>query len=391
MSRVWMPWLLAGVLISPIASAQTLLNAWDSAQTYDAKYQMALATRDVDSEEQTIGRAALLPQVAASAARGRAKTISTVPTLVGTRQTEEFYTTENWIVQLRQTLFDATDWANFRSSQARKRMADATLAASKQSLGLRLFESAARMAQAQAELQAAEVALVTGKQVRNATAAQWQAGELTRADAKRAQARATQAKRDRDTALANLKEAQALWQSVVGQPVGQITLSTLQAESLVLPGDDTFTLMETAAINNPAMQAARYGAEMVAQQVKAARAGHYPTVDLVASKGFSNSETDNTIGSEYDTSRVQVQVQVPIYSGGATSARVRQALARERLAQAEMKDTYARLNATLAGQVQRFRAQQAGLQAALDAHEAADAQYRQAELGRLAGTATHWA
>lgn len=379
---------LAWLPMAQPAAAQSLLNAWDAAQLNDAQYQKALATRDMDIEDANINRANLLPQLGASGAYGRAKTISTFPTMAGPIEREQYYNTENWVIQLRQAIFDGTDWANYRSGQAREQMAQATLVAAKQSLGLRLVEAATQLAQSMTNLQTAELQVHTKTQVFNVVNAQWRAGEASRADVKKAQSSVSLAKRDREAAAANVEEAKALWMNVVGLPVSQVLINEFTPDSLTLPGKEAFELRETAALNNPAMQAARYAVEMTQQQVRAARAGHLPTVDLVASHGYNNSETDNTIGNEYETSRVQLQMQLPLYSGGSTSARVRQNLARERIAKAELKDTNARLHSTLASQVARFEAAKVAMQAAVEARDAADAQFRQAELGRRAGTAT---
>src|SRR5690606_35549005 len=81
---------------------------------------------------------------------------------------------------------------------------------------------------------------------------------------------------------------------------------------------------------------------------RVARSGHFPAIDLVASRGdqdFDGTEVSrNTAGNitrrPGDQSRVTdsvgIQVTIPIYSGGATSSRVRQRVylhraARERL------------------------------------------------------------
>jgi len=61
--------------------------------------------------------------------------------------------------------------------------------------------------------------------------------------------------------------------------------------------------------------------------VEKARAGHMPTVDLVAQRSRNNSANDTTIHQLYLTSQVGLQVNIPLFAGGYVNASVRQALA----------------------------------------------------------------
>jgi outer membrane protein TolC len=86
-----------------------------------------------------------------------------------------------------------------------------------------------------------------------------------------------------------------------------------------------------AQSNNPDLQLARARLALVQLEVEKARAGHHPTVDLVGQRAISKSENTQFPSSSYLTTQVGVQINVPLYSGGATDSAVRQALAnRER-------------------------------------------------------------
>jgi outer membrane protein len=94
-------------------------------------------------------------------------------------------------------------------------------------------------------------------------------------------------------------------------------------------------------------------AEITRDNISLQRGGHYPSVDLVVSRGNQDvtgsrrytfadpttglpTATISPLSSTTDDTTVSLQLTVPIYSGGATSSRVRQAeylhrAARERL------------------------------------------------------------
>jgi outer membrane protein len=88
--------------------------------------------------------------------------------------------------------------------------------------------------------------------------------------------------------------------------------------------------VEFSLKNNYILKASRLQAEASLQNAKAYKAGHLPTVG--ASLGYSDTETDGTLeGSPIDRttdgSTISIRMDVPIYAGGATSGRSRQAYA----------------------------------------------------------------
>ena len=83
-------------------------------------------------------------------------------------------------------------------------------------------------------------------------------------------------------------------------------------------------------------QAFKVAEEEVARQ----RGGHYPTLDLVATHGYNKSTnvyTTTPTPNESHTSQVGLQLNVPLYGGGNTSSRTREAEARREQARATLE------------------------------------------------------
>jgi outer membrane protein len=85
--------------------------------------------------------------------------------------------------------------------------------------------------------------------------------------------------------------------------------------------------LEVAAVNNLNIQIQQDAAKFAEQEIIRQRAGHLPTLDAVASytDTYANGSA-NGIGSELQTAVIGVQLQMPLYQGGAISSRVRQAV-----------------------------------------------------------------
>jgi outer membrane protein len=101
--------------------------------------------------------------------------------------------------------------------------------------------------------------------------------------------------------------------------------------------------VEMAEASAATVQASQARYEIAVREVERQRAGHYPTLDLVASRG--RSSTSNTVvggvagvgsGSDTDSTTVGLQLNLPIFSGGATMSRDREAVALKERAVADL-------------------------------------------------------
>lgn len=375
---------------APNASpALSLMAAWDQAQRHDATFQRALAERDADAEDAIIGRAQLLPQVSVSGSLGKANTISTRQGLLGPVSTEEKYDTESWALQIRQALFRPRALIAYVQGKVVASQAEFRLEAARQNLSLRLIEASALIARSESSLRAAELQRATQGQLVVLVERQQKAGETTRSDVARARADYLAAVREVARQRSELARARETWQQIVGSVPVPMRLDARLVDRLALPLDGQLdTLMQRAEQRNPAFTAARKEIEAARLDVRRAQGDRLPAVDLVASRSFNDSESDNIIGSAFDTSRVAVQASMPLFTGGSLSAGVRQAMARQRVAEAQLRELQARARVMLSADVLVYEETRTAWVAAEASEVSARAALRQAELGRLAGTAT---
>jgi outer membrane protein len=99
-------------------------------------------------------------------------------------------------------------------------------------------------------------------------------------------------------------------------------------------------------LNNPQLALAQAGSELAEKEVTRNRAGHLPTVDLVANYS-SNSANGSSfgVGSDTTSKTVGVQLNIPLYQGGAVNSRSREAQANSDRAKQELEN--ARRNVAL--------------------------------------------
>ena len=105
------------------------------------------------------------------------------------------------------------------------------------------------------------------------------------------------------------------------------SLATVKSDIQVQPLNKAMQDWQQVAIeNNLNIQIQQDAAKLAEQEMARANAGHLPTLDAVASYGsnYSNGGTSG-VGNDLQNATIGLQLQVPIYHGGAISSRVRQA------------------------------------------------------------------
>src|SRR6185503_19153790 len=90
--------------------------------------------------------------------------------------------------------------------------------------------------------------------------------------------------------------------------------------------------------------------EFATKEIERARAGHLPTVDAFATYTDAGNQpgTVGIAGIDTKTGVVGVELKFPIYQGGITSSRVREAIANEEKARQDLEN--ARRTAELTAQ-----------------------------------------
>jgi len=73
------------------------------------------------------------------------------------------------------------------------------------------------------------------------------------------------------------------------------------------------------------------------QEVERNRAGHYPTVDAVASYAVNNGQNFGSTQVDTRIASIGLELNLPIYQGGLTSSRVREAVANQEKARQDLE------------------------------------------------------
>ncbi len=318
-----------GMLICSSVQALDLMEAYRLAISGDATFQAARATAAAAREAVPQARAGLLPQISASASRSRNSTEQTSPNLLGEDVSRNYdYFAKNASINLRQPLIRFGNLAHYYQAEAQVAAAEATLENDTQMLALKVAGNYFDTLVAREKLESIRIQKEAYAGQLAAAERALQAGFGTRTDIDDAQARLDMAAAQEIEARLQVRVMEKTLAGVVNQRIQAEQLARIDDMRLQLEmpqPDNLEAWISRAEENNPELRAIRHSIEVAERELDKGRAAHLPTLDLVASRSKSDSDSNNTIGNQYLTSSVGVQLTIPIYSGGQVNSVIRQA------------------------------------------------------------------
>ncbi len=328
--------LLALSLAAPAAFAENLLDVYRLAQTNDPAWARALAAHQANIEKGPQGRALLLPSVLFNASAAKLNQDSKTAIIDGSFR----YRSDTYNVQITQPLYRKQNFAAYAQGLSGVSQAEAELAIARQDLIL-------RAGGAYFDVLAAHDTLDYSTDEKQAIARQlalatrnYNVGTKTLVDVHEAQARLDQAHAQEIVADIDLHSKQeALIQITRGAPAALATLTARLPLENPEPADpEKWTA--AAQAQNPQIKVQEQALEIALQEIEKNRGGHYPTLDLVASRSYGDAG-GSVFGTpiESTTDQIALQVQVPLFQGGSIASKVRESLARRDEAREGLEQT----------------------------------------------------
>jgi outer membrane protein len=110
---------------------------------------------------------------------------------------------------------------------------------------------------------------------------------------------------------------------IVGRPVKERLNRVRGDRQLQVSAQSLESWVRDGIALNPALKANESGVEAAGAALRSGKGGHYPTLSLNLSAQQTNEGYNNSLAPRTDSYVAGIGLQVPLYSGGSTSARVR--------------------------------------------------------------------
>ncbi len=324
---------LAALGISIPVGAADLLETYRAAQGQDPVFAAARAAQRAGQEKLAQGRAQLLPSVNLNA--NSTYSDNTIQ-YRGASPSPSRYNSHGYGVNLVQPLFRQQNWQAYSVAELQVAQSEAQFRNAEQDLVMRVAQAYFDVLLAQDNVQLAEAQKTAIFEQLQQAKLNFEVGTATITDTHEAQARYDLVSAQEIAAQGNVEIKKSALQQLTHSKPGSLRQLGAQFKSELPQPAAMGKWVEQAQQHNPQLAVALASAELAEKELVRNRGGHYPTLDLVAS--YSENFTNLGVGSESSSKVIGVQFNLPLFQGGATQSKWREAEANRDRARAELEN-----------------------------------------------------
>jgi len=324
---------VTGIMLHPV-SATTIQEVLELALIEDSEYKQARYKSEQADADEALARSSLLPQLTATASKSRNRLDVKETTSDVYELGEQRFKSNEINLKLTQTLYEYGKWALLDQKQALMRKSLAEMFLAKQALILKTVEVYGAVLLSEAEIKRAKSASSLAKQTAEDLKNRYEIDSALQADYLKAQAQLDLSYADTLQAENSLIIARRELFNLTGKEIS--FLQEIDDTSIHIDKnkklDDWF---EQVNAFNSEVLVARENYTAALELVKSEWSKHYPSLDLIAQYTDSDEEGGSIGGLVQDETSVILQLSIPVYSSGATHARVSNAEAAKNIAYEE--------------------------------------------------------
>ncbi|MEO6563205.1 MAG: TolC family protein, partial [Nitrosospira sp.] len=305
--------LIAGAVLHTPLHAADLMEIYREALEQDAQYSAARAAHQAAQEKLPQGRAGLLPTLTLSGVRRR-QLIDRVG------HPEVSIDNSSLTITATQPIYRKESFAIYEQSKIQVAQADSQFVIAAQDLILRVAQAYFDVLSSQVNVEVAEAQKkAIGEQLGQAKR-NFEVGTSTIVDTYEAQARFDLTVSQEIAAKNDLEIRKRTLQQIIGRmPDSFIRPNEQAADLFTLKYANMQDWINVAEQNNLALKVQQAVYEIAKHDVERAKAGHYPTLDLVAiysdQKGVGGTITG--VGINLTSKEIGVQLNLPLFQGFA--------------------------------------------------------------------------
>jgi outer membrane protein len=338
--------LLSLLALSGTVRAADLLEVFHVAQVNDPVFAAARAARQAGQEKLPQGRALLMPSInlSANTTFNDQTTNYQAGSPLSASSGNKRYNSNGYGVSLAQPLFRAQNWLAYTEAQLQVEQADAQYKIAEQDLVLRVAQSYFDVLIAQDNVQLVEAQKNAITEQLAQAKRNFEVGTATVTDSLEAQSRFDLILAQEVAAKNNLDVKRSGLQQLISEaPKNLEPLGVGFKLDLPKPVGVEQWVAE-AQNNNPQIALALASATLAEKEVSRNQAAHLPTLDLVANYAKSNASGGSLGANDSNNKSIGVQLNVPLFQGGSTSSKSREAEANQERGKQELEN--ARRNVT---------------------------------------------
>lgn len=312
-----------------------LMQLYREARLEDPQILASYAQAQAGQEHQREAMGALLPQLSFNAGSNRIHQESDL--------VQRSFDSESYGLVMRQYLYNKSAWENYQKFKSLARQSESqaldTQAEASVELARRYFTALA----AEDELQLVQAERLTTQRSLDRINALYEKQLALITDQLDLKARVDLLSAQELDARNQASLSREALAEIVGRPVKERLNRIRDDLQLQVSAHSLETWVRDGMAFNPALKANESGVEAAGAALRSGKGGHYPTLSLNLSAQQTNEGYNNTLAPRTDSYVAGIGVQVPLYSGGSTSARVRGLYQDQVVAEQELEATRRRV------------------------------------------------
>jgi len=318
MKKIKISLLLMTSLLASTAQAEDLMQVFNEALKSDPQLLAQAASQKAVNELDDQAKANFLPEVAFSADNGRVWQDSTTKNID--------YNSHGYSLSIVQPLYRKQNFVQRDQANIAIDSASASYKIVEQDLIVRVAERYFDVLGRQDDLTFAMAEREAIAKQLEQTKQRFEVGIATITDVVESQAAYDSANAAVITAENELANSKERLRETSGRY--QDSLSALKLETpLVSPEPENSDDWSAVALEqNPNLLVSKFAVDSASQTIELRKSGHYPTLDVVGTKGY-NSQSNSTLSGSSQTHQdsISLQFNLPIYAGGSVQSQTREA------------------------------------------------------------------
>ena len=323
-------------------SVQDLLKIYQLAKTSDPTLAAAEKGYVATQEKQVQGKSLLLPSVTANASAMHENTDINYDQgfqQFGARSAgSHSFETYQYGLNVTQPLYRKQNTIQYEQSKTQVTQAEIQLGQTRQDQIVNVTQSYFDVVLAQDKITLLEAQKVAISQQLEQAKANFEVGTATITDVNEAQARHDLVIAQEIAAQNDLEAKKRIVEFRTGLHPSRLASAKEEFHAVIPNPGDIEQWVEISQKNNLQLRIQQQSLEYAQQQIDYAHAGHLPTVDVVGRYSDTNSNGGiNGVGNDLKDLSVGLQLQIPLYQGGAITSKEREALANHQKALDEVE------------------------------------------------------
>lgn len=331
---------LVGYFFCSSGHAETLSYLFELAVSNEPAYLSAMTSVQTAKARTDQALGGLLPQINLSAnVNYNTRNYKTLNSNIAAQN--DYYRSDSEQLSFTQPIWNHQNFIGLHQATVATFQAEQQLLAAEQELLVKVVSAWIDVLSARDQVLLTQQQIAVAKFRQKVARREFELGSMGRPEIDDAEAKLAQTNADNAVAEADVNVKRAALEQIVGN-LAHLTPTFIRKNAVLANlshGKLTYLLMRVEESNHKIL-AAKHAYDAASDEVNKQSAGHQPTLDLVASYGRNSQNVGSFPGqSGYNILQgsVGLQLKIPLYSGGAQSAKVEEAVSMKEKARLDIE------------------------------------------------------